>query len=177
MLRERLLFTVIIALSIIVISLFNPQIMESYTTYIVGSEDYTSKPWYNAGGARYFLDGGKNITHHQDMIDYRGQPLGTKFVSGVLAGNDGQIPIIDSENIDNEHPNISYHTMQNRPDKKEGFWYDMNRLDDDSQWNGEELDPGFKHMLDNEEEWRKGESDWILSLRSNSCPIRGTIKS
>lgn len=157
MLKERLLFTIIISLCIIVISLFSLQIMESYTTYVVGSEEYVSKPWYTAGGAQYYMGGGKNITHHQNVIDYMGQPSGTKFVSGVLAGNDGKIPIIDNENIDDEHPNSSYHTkIQNHPDEKEVFWYDMNRLEDDSQWNREELDPEVKHILDNEEEWRTG---------------------
>jgi len=145
------LIPVSIVLCLIVISLFHPQIMDPYVTYdgkaikdgtfipssVTGSNEYDSGSWY------------------QDVIDHRGHSHDTKYVSDVLAGNDGQIPIIEEENVGNEYVGPSYHipSAPKAVKGKEGFWYDMNRLEDASWYSGK-LDDEFNDMLNDENDWR-----------------------
>jgi hypothetical protein len=159
------LITISVVLCLIVISLFHPQIMDPYITYdgkvikarpfashsIVGSKDYASKSWHTPSGARYYREGCKILPHNQDVIDHRGQLQDTKYVSDVLAGNDGQIPLIE-DNGGNEYVGPSYHQPKS-VENKEGFWYDMNRLEDKSWYSGK-LDDEFKGMINNENDWR-----------------------
>jgi hypothetical protein len=89
---------------------------------------------------------------HQNVINHRGHSQDTKYVSDVLAGNYGQIPLIEEDDLGNEYMSPSYH----QPDTvkvKEGFWYDMNRLEDASWYSGK-LDDEFKSMINNENDWR-----------------------
>jgi hypothetical protein len=160
------LIPVSVVLCLIVISLFHPQIMEPYVTYdgkvikvgpsaspsVVGSKDYASKSWHTPGGARYYRAGGKILPHHQDVIDHRGHSHETRYVSDVLAGNDGQIPLIEEDDVGNEYVGPSYHQPE-AVKGKEGFWYDMNRLED-AGWYSGKLDEEFKGMLNNENDWR-----------------------
>lgn len=157
------LIPISVVLCLIVISLFHPQIMEPYATYDekfirvgpstsppTGSKDYESKSWHTPDDARYYRTDGEILPYHQDVIDHRGHSQETNYVSDVLSGNDGQIPIIDD--FGNEYAGPSYH--QHKTVKgKEGFWYDMNRLDD-AGWRSGKLDDEFKGMLNNENEWR-----------------------
>ena len=139
------LLAITVVLCILIISLFNPQIMEPYESInvedqppdIVGAKGYVDKPWHTAGGATYYMDGGKNIKYHQDIIDYRGHSHDTKYVSDVLAGNDGLVPEIP----------------QYKTDRKEHFWYDMNRLED-SGWHSGQLDSELTNMTSSEKKWR-----------------------
>ena len=156
MVRICLIF-VNVVLCLIVISLFHPQIMEPYVTrggniIEVGSKDYASKPWHTPGGARYYKKSGQSLQYHQDIIEHRGHLRDTKYVSDVLAGNDGKIPLIDEDDVGNEYPSPSYH-QPNDVKNKEGFWYDMNRLDD-SGWYSGKLDDEFSIMLKEENNWR-----------------------
>lgn len=163
------LIPVSVVLCLIVISLFHHQIMEPYVTYdgkvikvgpsaspsVVGSKDYANKSWHTPGGARYYRAGGKLLPHHQDVIDHRGHSQETKYVSDVLAGNDGKIPLIEEDDVGNEYVGPSYHipSAPSAVKSKEGFWYDMNRLED-AGWYSGKLDSEFKGMLNSENEWR-----------------------
>lgn len=155
------LIPVSVVLCLIIISLFLPQIMEPYVTYdrntinfdpsIVG-KDYVDKQWYTPGGSLYYRTDGKILQHHQDVIDHRGHSKETKYVSDVLAGNDGHIPMIDEDDTGNEYVGPSNHTPS-VSEKKEGFWYDMNRLED-ADWYSGKLDAEFNNMVDKENGWR-----------------------
>lgn len=154
------LVAVTVALCILIISLFHPQIMEPLddevsvakdkSPYIVGSRGYVDKPWHNAGGARYYFGGGRSIKHHQDVIDYRGHKEDTKFVSDVLAGNTGIVPLVPMFKTEEGFSNASTTQLE----KKENFWYDMNRLED-AGWYSGKLDSELKDMLDQEKKWHK----------------------
>lgn len=66
-----------------------------------------TRPWHTAGGALYFTKSRSPTSIHQDIMDGQASVVNTtSYVSDVLAGNDGTVPII------------------------EPFWYDINRLED-----------------------------------------------
>jgi hypothetical protein len=54
--------------------------------------------------------------------------------------------------VGNEYAGLSYNHL-NAVKDKEGFWYDMNRLEDASWYSGK-LDDEFKSMINNENNWR-----------------------
>jgi hypothetical protein len=125
---------------------------------VVGSKNYVSKPWHTAGGARYFRAGGVIPPHGQNIADYRGRPQMTKYVANVLAGLDGKIPRMEGNaagcDADEEYDGPSYFVTNGlMGGVKEGFWYNMNRLED-SNWYSGKLDDEFKAMLNNENKER-----------------------
>lgn len=129
-----ILISINVALCILIISLFHPQIMDGMTQpgiSIVGSSSYVSKPWHNAGGARYFMHKGQTIPSYQEMVAYIGFPYEATYVDD----HGGVVPQIDENN-------------------KENFWYDMNRLED-TGWESKTLDKEFKDMLYQENQWHK----------------------
>jgi hypothetical protein len=89
-----------------------------------------SNTWNIAGGEKLFVSGlPDDIGDIDEMIiahrmgETNEYAPGDKYISDVLTGNDGTVPILDD--VGNEFkspPNISEDST------KEGFWYDMNRL-------------------------------------------------
>ena len=173
-------------------SLFHPQIMEPYATYdedtinvappseiSIFSKEYVNKPWHTPGGSRYYMTEGNNSPYYQDVITHRGHSHETKYVSDVLAGNDGYIPMIDGVNDRGEYVGSSRLTSS-VSGKKEGFWYDMNRLEDGGLYSGG-LDKELEDMINKENNWRNEiirnnvrTRGWgKTSLGSDGLPVRG----
>jgi hypothetical protein len=145
------LIPVSVVLCIIIISLFHPQIMDPYVTY-THTATLISK---------------RNSIPHQNVIDYRGHTHDTVYVTDIMAGNGGIIPPIDEDDTGNECSNH----IQVVPENREGFWYDMNRLDD-SNWYSGKLDNQFKSMLDKENHQRNN----LIKSNIKNSSSRSTIE-
>jgi hypothetical protein len=117
---------IIVILCIMVIGILYNKDIEAYTTYIVGSDKYSNKPWHTPGGAVYYKYD-KPTSYEQNVIDYRGHSQDTEYVSDILAGGEG--------------PPTQLNTV-----KKDGFSYDINRLKG-SGWYSKELDKEAKSTL------------------------------
>lgn len=105
---------------------------------VVGESVY--KPWHRPGGVRYYMADRFQHPRHQNVMDYRGKPKSTKYVANVLSNN-GHIPILDDDYVEDEYNSPSYHI--------EGFSYDMNR----NQY-VDKLDRDFAKTLSDEKKWR-----------------------
>lgn len=134
-----------VLLCILLIFLFDPRLLSGFSgdgtgevglsevgSNVVGSKNYVSEPWHIPGGSRFYRVGGKRVPQFQDIIDYRGQ-TDTKHVSDVLAGYDGNIPIIDDTR--DEHGQSQFYKPLELAKTTENFWYDMNRLEDSRREN------------------------------------------
>jgi hypothetical protein len=124
------LIPVSVALCIIIISLFHPQIMEPYVPYL----------------RSYMTWGDVSNVFHQNVIDHRGHARYTEYMSDVMFGKKRIIPPINEDNGGNEDMGPSHTTPVL---VQEGFWGNMNRLED-SSWYPGKLDHQFKSMLDDE---------------------------
>jgi hypothetical protein len=143
---------IIVVLCILLISLFHPQILEPYTKdddrivvdiekdpYLIGTEEYR-KSGHRAGGAEFYMKGENPIPHHDKILAHRGFEKGymdRPFVSDVLAGDDGHIPTVDVSDLSG---------------KTEGFWYDINTIEDGPGTAGM-LDAELKYLVNEEKRY------------------------
>lgn len=166
----------IVILCLIVILLIYPQVID-YCTEHTKSDNYINMSLDTLSSPRYYTGAGKNISHNQDVINHRGYSQDTKYISDVLAGNDGYIPIIREDNIGNEYTGAP-HDISSSSDR-EGFWYDTNKLDD-SEWHPKSMDKEFQDILNNENnkrdiliEYKKKDRMYNMSAENNNISTEG----
>jgi hypothetical protein len=133
---------IIVILCIMVICTIYNKDIEKYTTYIVGSDEYSNKPWHKPGGALYYKYD-KITPYEQDAINYRGHAQETEYVSDILTGVGGSVPPIGEDDTGNEYLGPP---TQSITETKESFSYDIDRLKG-SGWYSKELDKGLKSTL------------------------------